>query len=101
LSSIYGSIEGLIRAGGVLLRGWMINDAPLHLRWSREHDGGGVRRGQRGHVCDVGVLLLVSLLGLSLASTFTVLALLAILALLVLLLVLLLLLAGSLLAMPV
>jgi hypothetical protein len=85
----------------MLLREGTSNCAPLHSRWSREHNGGGRRGRQRGDVCNVGVLLgLVLLLAFAFASAFTVLAfVLAILTLL--LLVLMLLLVRSLLAMPV
>jgi len=101
LSSVYYSIEGLVRAEHMLLRSGMSDDALLHHRWSRECNGGGSGRCQRGNVSDVRVLLgLISLLGLAFASTFTALLLsLAIRTLL--LLVLLLLLARPLLVVPV
>jgi hypothetical protein len=79
----------------------MSDDALLHPRWSREHNGGGSGGRHRGDVSNVGVLLgLIGCFGLAFASAFTMLALgLAIGTLL--LLVLLLLLAGPLLVVPV
>jgi hypothetical protein len=101
LSSINCSIEGLVRARHMLLRSGMSDGALVHLRWSRECNDGGSGRHHRGNVSNVGVLLvLISLLGLAFASTFTALALgLAIVTLL--LLVLLLLLVQPLLVVPV
>jgi hypothetical protein len=57
LSSVYGSVEGLIRARCMLLRRGMSDGVPLHARWSRECNGGGSRGCQRGNVGNVGVLL--------------------------------------------
>jgi len=72
LSSVYCSIEGLVRARHTLLRSGMSDNALLHPRWSRECNGGGSGRCQRGNISDMGVLLgLISLLGLAFASTFT------------------------------
>jgi hypothetical protein len=101
LSSINYSVKGLVRAGRTLLRSGMSNGALMHPRWSKEHNGGGSGRCHRGDVSDVGVLLvLISLLSLAFASTFTTLVLsLAIVTLL--LLVLLLLLVQPLLVAPV
>jgi len=79
----------------------MSDDALLHLRWSRERNGGGSGGRHRGDVSDVGMLLrLIGCFGLAFASVFTALALgLAVGTLL--LLVLLLLLARPLLVAPV
>jgi len=101
LSSVYCSVEGLVRAGHTLLRSGTSDDALLHPRWSRERNGGGSGGCHRGDVSDVGMLLrLIGHFGLAFASTFTTLLLgLAIGTLL--LLVLLLLLAGPLLVVPV
>jgi len=41
LSSVYGSIEGLIRAGGTLPRSGTSDGVLEHPRWCREHNGGG------------------------------------------------------------
>jgi hypothetical protein len=41
LSSVYCSIEGLVRAGYTLLRSGMSDGVLVHPRWSREHNGGG------------------------------------------------------------
>jgi len=76
LSSIHCSIEGLIRAGHVLLRSGMSDSALMHPRWSREHNGGGSRGCHRGDVSNVGMLLvLIGCFGLAFASTFTMLSL--------------------------
>jgi hypothetical protein len=91
LSSIYGGVKGLVRAGRMLLREGMSNSTLLHPRWSRERNGGGGRRCYRGDICDVGVLFgMISLLGLAFASALSVLVLLAIMTLLLLVIVLLL-----------
>jgi hypothetical protein len=72
LSSVYCSIEGLVRARHMLLRSGMSDNALLHLRWSRKCNGGGSGRCQRGNVSDMGVLLgLIDLLSLAFASAFT------------------------------
>jgi len=42
LSSVNGSIEGLIRAGGMLLGSGTSDSALVHPRWSRERNGGGI-----------------------------------------------------------
>jgi len=101
LSSVYCSVEGLIRARHTLLGSGTSDDALLHPRRSRECNGGGSGGCHRGDISDVGVLLgLISRFGLAFASAFTALSLgLAVGTLL--LLVLLLLLAGPLLVAPV
>ncbi len=74
LSSVDGSIKGLVRARQTLLRSRTSDNVPLDPRGARECYGGAVRGHQRGKVCDVQVLI-VSLLGLAFATTFTTLAL--------------------------
>jgi hypothetical protein len=85
----------------ILLESRTSDDALLHPRWSREHNGGVSGGHHRGDISNVGVLLgLIGLLGLAFASMFTMLSLgLAIGTLL--LLVLLLLLVRPLLVAPV
>ena len=84
----------------MLLRSGMSDDVPLDPRGARERYGGAVRGCQRGNICDVQVLI-ISLLGLAFATTFTMLVLgLAILTL-VLLVGGMLLLVGPLLLIPV
>jgi len=70
LSSVDGSVKGLVRAGCMLLRSGMSDDAPLDPRGARERYGEAVRGHQRGDICDVRVLI-ISLLGLAFATTFT------------------------------
>jgi len=72
LSSVNGSVKGLVRARHMLLRSGMSDNAPLNPRGARECYGGAVRGHQRGNVCDVQVLI-INLLGLAFAATFTVL----------------------------
>ena len=74
LSSVDGSVKGLVRAGHTLLRSGMSDNVPLDPREARECYGGAVRGCQRGDVCDVRVLI-ISLLSLAFATTFTALAL--------------------------
>jgi len=53
LSSVNGSIEGLVRAGCTLLRSRMSDDVPLDPRGARERYGGAGRGCHRGDVCNV------------------------------------------------
>ena len=53
LSSVDGSIKGLVRARCILLRSRTSDNGPLDPREAREHYGGAVRGRQRGDVCDV------------------------------------------------
>ena len=53
LSSVDGSVEGLVRARRMLLGSGMSDDAPLDPRGARERYGGAVRGHQRGNICNV------------------------------------------------
>jgi len=100
LSSVDGSIKGLVRARCMLLRSGTSDNAPLDPRGAREHYSGAVRGRHRGNICDMQVLI-ISLLGLAFAAAFTTLVLgLAILTL-ILLVGVMLLLIGPLLLIPV
>ena len=99
LSSVDGSVKGLVRAGCMLLRSGMSDDAPLDPRGARERYGEAVRGHQRGDICDVRVLI-ISLLGLAFAAMFTVLALGLVILTLILLVGVTLLLVGPLLLIP-
>jgi hypothetical protein len=102
LSSIYCSIEGLVRARHTLLRSGMSDDALLHPRWIRERNGGGSGGCHRGDISNVGMLLvLIGRFGLAFASVFTALLLGLAIGTLLRLVLLLLLLAGPLLVAPV
>ncbi len=99
LSSVNGSVEGLVRARHMLLRSRTSDNVPLDPRGAREHYSGAGRGRHRGNICDVQVLI-ISLLGLAFATTFTMLVLgLAILTLILLVRVMLLL-VGPLLLIP-